>query len=144
MPPIKSLDSISQKWVRVSSVSGQSYSEGIDNPRADWQTQTKAAVGNYKTAMAASLANDSFNKGVSKSTTANWQANAKSKGIVRWPEGIRLATDNYARGFGPFRDVIQNLSLPPRGPKGSPGNIQRVAKIAEALHNKKVQMLASA
>jgi hypothetical protein len=143
MPAIKSLDSISQKWVRVSSVSGQSYAEGIENPRADWQTQTKAGVTNYKTAMAASLANDSFNKGVTKSSTAIWKQNAKDKGVPRWPEGIRLGSANYAIGFGPYRDVIQNLQLPPRGPKGSPGNIQRVAKIAEALHNKKVSMLAA-
>jgi hypothetical protein len=143
MPPIKSLDAISAKWVRVSSVSGQSYEEGIRNPTADWKAQTAAAANNYKAAMAASLSNDSFAKAINKSTSANWQKNAIDKGVGRWPEGIRLSTDNYARGFAPFRDVIQNLLLPPRGPKGAPGNIARVAKIAEALHNKKVQMLTT-
>lgn len=144
MPPIKSLDAISSKWVRVSQLSGSSYQEGILNPTADWKASTQAAAANYKVAMAASLANDSFTKAVNKSSTANWQKGAIEKGVIRWPEGIRLSTDNYARGFAPFRDVIQQLQLPPRGPKGAPGNIQRVAKLAEALHNKKVQLMAGA
>lgn len=144
MPPIKSLDAISQKWVRVSQVSGTSYEEGIRNPTSDWKQQTQAAAANYKAAMAASLANDSFTKAVGKSSSANWQKNAIDKGVTRWPEGIRLGSENYAKGFAPFRDTIQQLQLPPRGPKGSPGNIARVAKLAEALHNKKVQLMASA
>jgi len=141
MPPIKPLDQISAKWARVSGLSAQSYEEGVRNPRADWKTQTTAANTNYKTSMQASLANDSFVKGVNRSSTDNWQLQAVQKGTVRWPEGIRLSTDNYARGFEPFRAVIAALQLPPRGPKGSPGNIIRVAKIAEALHNKKKQLM---
>jgi hypothetical protein len=143
MPPIKSLDAISSKWVRVSSVAGQSYAEGVANPSVDWKTATQAGVQNYKTAMADSLAKDTFAKSIGRSSTQNWRDNATSKGVVRWPEGIRLGSENYAKGFGPYRDVIQNTVLPARGPKGAPGNIQRVAKLAEALHNKKVQMSAS-
>lgn len=140
MPPIKSLDQISSKWVRVSSVAGQSYAEGIANPANDWKVATQAGVANYKAAMQDSLAKDTFSKSISRSTTANWQKNAIDKGVSRWPEGIRLGSENYAKGFAPYRDIIANLTLPPRGPKGAAGNIQRVAKLAEALHNKKVQM----
>lgn len=142
MPPIKPLETISSKWTRVSGQSAQSYEEGIKNPRADWKTQTAAANNNFKASMQAALSNDSFNKGVNRSSTANWQTNALQKGTVRWPDGIRLATDNYAKGFEPYRSTIAALQLPPRGPKGSPGNIARVAKIAEALHNKKTQLMS--
>ena len=143
MPPIKSLDAISAKWVRVSSLAGQSYAEGIENPSKDWKSSTQAGVANYKTAMADSLAKDTFSKSINRSSTENWKQNAKDKGVVRWPEGIRLGSQNYATGFSPYRDVIQNTVLPPRGPKGAPGNIQRVAKLAEALHNKKVAISAT-
>jgi hypothetical protein len=34
--------------------------------------------------------------------------------------------------------VIQGTTLPPRGAKGDPANIQRVAVLATALHAKKV------
>ncbi len=46
----------------------------------------------------------------------------------------------YEEGFAPFRTTIANLTLPPRGPKGDPKNINRVSAVASALHKKKLEL----
>lgn len=73
-----------------------------------------------------------------KTGTSGWQTAAIAKGPSRFSEGVNLATDKYEKGFAPYRDVIDKLSLPPRGPKGDPTNIQRVAAVAKALHDEKL------
>jgi hypothetical protein len=84
-----------------------------------------------------SLADKSFEKGVNRVGTSKWQNAALQKGPGRWAEGVQLSTDNYAKGFAPFAQVIANTTLPPRGPKGDPSNIQRVAAMAKALNDAK-------
>ncbi len=137
MAAIKPLDRISNKWARVASGAGTEYAEGVKNPRRDWQDATKSANSTYKSAMQESLANDSFLKGVSNTPTKKWQDAAVSKGPARFAEGVRLAEGAYRRGFEPYREVIAGLDLPARGPKGSPQNLERVAVVANALHQKK-------
>jgi len=55
------------------------------------------------------------------------------KGPQRFAEGVQLAEGEWQKGFGPYHTAISNLSLPARGPAGSPANLQRVAAIATTL-----------
>ncbi len=63
---------------------------------------------------------------------------SKKLGPGRYSEGVRAAEPEYRAGFAPYHAVIANTTLPPRGPKGSPENIDRVRAIAEALHDQKI------
>lgn len=144
MPAIKSLDRISKKWVAQSAVSEPSYLEGVENPTKDWEKETLAAEAIFEAAIQKAIQAKTFGKGVRRAGTEKWQLNAISKGPARWSQGIALAENAYADGFAPYADVIRNLTLPPRGPKGDPKNIARVAALAKALHDKKVQLQAQA
>lgn len=137
MPPVKSLDRISEKWKRQSGAAQTEYTQGIENPRRDWAQATAQAESSYEKGVQNSIQEKRFSKGVKNAGTAKWQQNALLKGPSRWAEGISLSTDAYQAGFAPYRTIIENLQLPSRGPKGDPANIQRVAKIAEALHAEK-------
>lgn len=137
MPPVKSLDRISEKWKRQSSAAQTEYTQGIENPRRDWAQATAQAESSYEKGVQNSIQEKRFSKGVKNAGTAKWQENALKKGPTRWAEGISLSTDAYQAGFAPYRTIIENLNLPARGPKGDPANIQRVAKLAEALHAEK-------
>ena len=137
MPAIKSLDRISKKWARVAAVSQENYTEGINNPRADWKTQTLAAEKNYDAAIQKAISQKRFGKGVSAAGTEKWKRNALEKGPARWSQGIAVSTDAFEKGFAPYAEVIKNTTLPARGPKGDPANINRVAVMAKALHDKK-------
>ena len=85
MPAIKALDFISSKWKRVTQVSGESYKEGVDNPKVDWALATAAAEGNYNKGVTDAIAQKRFGKGVRKAGTSKWQEGASGKGVSRWP-----------------------------------------------------------
>lgn len=140
MAAIKPLDRSMEKWKRQSAVSQVEFEAGVNNPRSDWMTQTQAAEQNYEAGVTAAIGRKAFSKGVAKAGTAKWQQNTIVKGSPRWAQGINLSGPAYAEGFKPYHDVISALSLPKRGPKGDPGNIQRVAIIAKALHDKKIEL----
>ena len=138
MPPVKNLKRISDKWARQAANSQEEYAEGVRNPRADWATQTRAAEGNYERGVQAAIQKKRFGRGVTKAGTPFWQERTLTKGPSRWAEGIQVSQDAYEKGFSPFRDVIEKTTLPDRGPKGDPKNIQRVAVLADALHKAKL------
>lgn len=138
MAKIKDMARIVEKWKRVAAGAGPEYEEGIRNPKADWETETKAAEARYEAGVSAAIARKGFGKGVRKAGTPKWQAMSLAKGPGRWSQGIDLSGDAYQAGFEPYARVIAALSLPPRGPKGDPRNIARVAAVAKALHDAKI------
>jgi hypothetical protein len=139
MANIKPIDRIASKWATVSGRSGSEYEEGVRNPRNDWQRATAAANATWKAAVSQAVSQDRFAAGVSRTPTARWQENAVSKGVSRYSAGVQLAQTAYQEGFAPYAEVIRGVTLPPRGPKGDPQNINRVATIAKALHDAKMR-----
>jgi len=139
MPPVKSLDKISQKWAQVSQQSQGAYEEGVRNPRSDWADATAKAANNYAAGVSKAVSEKRFEKGVRGAGSSKWQQAAIEKGPGRWAEGIRLSQDAFERGFDPYRQVIEKTTLPPRGPVGDPSNINRVAVLAKALHEERLR-----
>lgn len=138
MPAIKPLDAIVAKWTRVTPGRQDDYRQGVTNPRVDWATATTAAEANWGAGVQASIANDTWIKGVRKTGTAGWQQGCVTLGIQRWAQGVQASGDKYRAGFEPYVNVIQRTTLPPRGATGDPANIERVRVIANALHQAKL------
>lgn len=138
MVQIKSLERIKKNWVTSTQAKQGEYEEGIRNPRTSWATATAAAEPAYKAGIQKAIAENRFSKGVAAAGDDKWQKNSLSKGPARWAQGVAVSADQYAAGFAPYAAVISGLTLPKRGPKGDPANIQRVAVIADALHKKKM------
>ena len=143
MPAIKSPERCADAWKRRSAASTPDYEAGVRDPKTDWAQATKAAEGNYNKGVQAAMSRGAFGKGVSNAGTEKWQKNAIAKGTQRWAAGIALAEDAYIVGFTPYATTIANTKLPPRGPKGDPGNINRVAVMAKALHDKKLSLTSA-
>jgi len=136
------MDRIKRKYVSATQASLAEYEAGVQNPKKDWADETKKAEKNYEAGVQAAIQRKSFSKGVEASGTANWKAKTLAKGPGRWAQGVALSEDDYAKGFAKYHTIIANLTLPPRGPKGDPKNIQRVAVIADALHKAKISGIA--
>lgn len=143
MPPVKSLDRTVRKWERQSAAATPEYQAGIEDPRADWADATQAAEGSYEKGVVSAIGRKAFGKGVRAAGTDKWRRGALNKGVQRWAAGISASLDEYRRGYEPYRQVIENTKLPPRGPKGDPANIARVAVMAKALHDKKLSLQGS-
>lgn len=138
MAKIKDMARIVEKWKRVAAGAGAEYEEGIRNPKADWATETQAAEKSYEAGVTAAITRKGFGKGVRRAGTNKWQVMSLAKGPARWSQGIEVSGDAYQAGFEPFARIIAALTLPPRGPKGDPRNIARVAAVAKALHDAKI------
>jgi len=138
MTAIKPMSQITDKWKRNASAAGDSYREGVQNPRRSWAAAAAAADEARKAGLAAADARDAFVKGVEEAGDAKWKDRATKLGPARFRQGVQIAEADYQKGFGRYHSVIQGVTLPPRGPKGSPENIDRVRVIAEALHSEKV------
>lgn len=138
MAEIKRLDSIREKWARVTPGRTEDYKLGIQNPKRDWETETKDAADRYKAGVDQAHAKGLFAKGVDKAGTKKWQDRALKKGPGRFAEGVYIAAPDYEKGFAPFHAAIERTTLPPRFPKGDPRNYERVKVIGTALHEEKV------
>ena len=134
----KSLSDTSSKWTRRASSASTEYTEGVANPRRSWEQSTKASEKNYETGVQAAIARKAFGKGVGEAGDSKWQNRSIELGSARFSSGVQASEGSYNTGFAPYHQVLSSLSLPPRGSKGSPENLNRVAAVANALRAKKV------
>lgn len=141
MPAIRDVRQLQEKWARRASQAGVDYEAGVQNPTTDWQQATEAAREAWAQGVQAAIQRNAFAAGVRRTGTQGWQRAAVQKGARRFAEGVQVAAqDNaWAQGFEPYAQVIQATQLPPRGPKGDPRNIERVAAMARALREAKLR-----
>jgi hypothetical protein len=133
MPPIKSLAAISEKWARVAPQRSEDYLIGVQNPRVPWDTAAIAAEPQYASGVQAAIGRKAFSAGVRAAGNEKYRRRATELGPSRFATGTQSAKPDYEKGFGPFRQVIESTTLPPRKAKGDPGNIERVRAMAQAL-----------
>jgi len=134
----KDITTVAAKWSQRAQAAGNDYAAGVKAPRRDWQANTAAASTSWSAGVQEAVGNGRFTKGVNAAGTAKWQAAASTKGAQRYPQGVASGGPNYSTGFAPYLAVISGLNLTPRGPRGSPANVQRVQAISDALHAKKI------
>lgn len=125
------------RWASRTAAATQDYQAGVANPRISWQQATVASAEAHKAAVTEALAKGRFAQGVQKAGDAKWQRNAAGKGADRFGPGAAAGVEDYSNGVQKYLQVIEGTQLPPRGPKGDPRNIQRVAVLAAALRKAK-------
>ena len=138
MASIKPLDTIVQKWTRVTPQRQDDYRTGVQNPRVSWTTATTAAENSWGAGVQAAIANNTWIRGIRAAGDTKWQNGCLTVGVQRWAQGVSAAGDRYRAGFSPYAGEIARIQLPARGAKGDPANIERVRAIATALHAKKI------
>lgn len=125
-----------EKWIRKAAASTQDYADGVTAPRIPWSQAAKASEDNYKQAVTAAAQAGKFGKGVTKAGDQKWLNGCTVLGTARWAPGIAAAEGNFAAGIQGVLATISGCTLPPRGVKGDPRNLERVRIIANALHAK--------
>lgn len=137
MAAVKDPQRVAEKWARVTPQRTQDYQQGIQAPRTPWAAASVAAGGRYQQAVTEAASAGRYGKGVNAAGDQRWQSKSLAKGPSRFAEGVALSGPDYQEAVRPYLDTIAATQLPPRGPKGSPQNLQRVAVIAQALRKKK-------
>ena len=133
MANVKSADRVSAKWARVTPQRAEDYTLGIQQPRTPWAAAAAAGNERYKQAVTEAAAQNRFARGVARAGDARWSQKSLSKGPSRFAQGVAESGPDYQAAMGPVLAAIAAAQLPPRGPTGSPANLQRVAAITTAL-----------
>lgn len=134
---MKDIGTIATKWSSRAGAAGSDYKDGVTLTTKDWAANTTAAKDSYAQGVQDAIGRGAFAAGVSKAGTPKWKAAASVIGAQRYPQGVAAGASAYATGFGLHAQALASLQYPPRGPKGSPQNIQRVATVATRLHQLK-------
>jgi hypothetical protein len=134
---LKSMADISAKWARRASAAGPDYEAGLKSPKEDWATATKNAETAFEAGIQDAVSRKAFGKGVTKAGSEKWSRKALAVGPARYGPGVTAATTDYSTEFSPYHDAIERISLPPKGRKGDPANIERVRAIATGLRSLK-------
>jgi hypothetical protein len=137
---VKDLGQVTDKWRRRAATAQADYRIGTQRPRRSWQQATVQAAPRWTQAIQEAAGRNAFQAGVQASSDAEWQKGIQQKGVARWAPGIAASQDKYARNFQPYLETLRSIQLPERGPAGDPGNIQRVAVIAEAMRQRKLSL----
>lgn len=138
MPATKSIQTTVDKWRSRSAVATQDYAAGVTRSGVDWQGPTLAAADAYAVGVQEAIGQGRFARGVQAAGNSRWQNRAREVGSQRFGPGVAASVDRYQQGFAPFLNTIAGITLPPRGPRGSAGNLQRVQLIADALHQQRI------
>ena len=135
---VKDAGTIAKKFVQRASVAGADYKAGVEASGADWLSQTAAAGPNYAAGVQASIADGRFETGVQRAGSAKFTQRAGTLGAQRYPQGVAASEAEFAKGIAPVLSTLASLQLPPRRPKGDPGNMARASAVAAALRALKV------
>lgn len=138
MVNIKSLETISSKWARVTPERAPDYEAGIAAPSRDWATEAVKGQTAYEAAMRDPKVLALRATRIKAVGSEKWSRKATAVGPSRFREGIPAAEADFKTGFGPFHGVISAVTLPPKGARGDPKNYARVKAIGDALHKKRM------
>lgn len=138
MPKIRAMAKIKEKYGRVTPGKAAELEAGLRDPKKNWHDETLASADAWRGGVEGAIAGDRFAKGVGAVTQSDYLDPSLKLGVKRYRDGVTYGTPKYAERFGPYRDVIEATTLPPRGPVGDPANVDRVRIMAAALHDAKV------
>jgi hypothetical protein len=134
---VKDAATVAKKWAARAGAAGADYAAGVNGTTKDWASDTANAAPAWAAGVQTAAANGSFAKGVNAAGTAKWKAKAANVGAARYPQGVAAAAQYYQNGITAVLQVLSGITLPPRGPKGDPGNNNRVTIVTQALRKMK-------
>jgi hypothetical protein len=135
---VKDISASGAKFAKNAGSAGGSYIDGVRSPKRPWQESTLEAEGNFEDGINAAIADKRFAKGVASVSNASWADKAAKKGGRNYPAAVKEAGPDWIKGFDPYQRELSALTLTPRGPRGSPGNYDRVKQIGDALNKVRV------
>jgi hypothetical protein len=145
MPTLRvpTAEDISKKWGDVTPGRADYYRTNASVAGADWESGALAAVPIWKAAMAQAGIDKRLEGGIRKAGSAKFERKIKDVGADRFGPGVTAAIPDMKAGIGPFRDVLDGLTISERGPRGSDKNYKIVKEVGDALYKKRLALLAA-
>jgi hypothetical protein len=122
-----------QKYASVTPTRQQYYQTGVQGAANQWQAGVDGAEPTWSQGVTAAATAHRYSAGVA-GKGSKYSTKAATIGTPRWAQGVSAAEPAYEQAVTRFFQVLASLNLPPRGPVGSPQNLQRVQMVDDALH----------
>lgn len=135
---IKDTATLGKKFVQRAAAAAPDYKTGVEAAGQDWQANTERSGDNYAAGVQQAIGDGRFVKGVQAAGAGKFVARASTLGAQRFPQGVGAAEGEWNRGTQPYLDALKSMELPPRRPKGDPGNQARAQAVAMRLRALKV------
>lgn len=132
-PNVPSIGSVAGKWRRRVEGAADDYKAGVQTKGSRWQAATDAASGTFKTAISSPDMENRYKAGIAKAGQAKYTRRAIAVGPDRYSQAAPVAEQDFSSGMAPVLQAIASVDLPPRGPRGSVQNYNRVKPIGDAL-----------
>ena len=120
------------KYASVTPTRQTYYQTGVQGAGQRWQDGVNISQDVWALGVQQAMAQGRYSTGVAGKGTL-YSTRASTIGAPRWGQGVAAAEPAYESGVTRFFQVLAALTLPPRGPVGSPQNLQRVQIVDEAL-----------
>ncbi len=123
--------SAAQKWATVTPTRGQYYTTGVQGAAQKWQTGVDGANDNWGAGVQAAVGEGRYRTGV-QGKGGLYAQKASTIGSQRWGQGVSQGAPAYETGVQPIFSALSSLTLPPKAPRGSAANLQRVQAVVDA------------
>ena len=138
---VKPIAASTTKWEERARVASAEFAANAEAAAEDWAKNTGAATNNYGAAISAAGIKERFRRGVSRAGAEKFARKVRDVGAARFAPGISAATVDYHAGAEPYYAALEAITLPPRKPRGDPGNLSRVDIIMKTLNAKRLALL---
>ena len=135
---------IGEKWGAVTPQRQTYYAANAPPAGPTWESNTLAAVGTFKSAVAAGNIGQLFSGGVRKAGAAKYTRKVTDVGVGRFGTGVSAAITDMTSGIEPYTTVLAGLTLADKAPRGSPSNYSIVQAVGDPLHKKRLALLGAA
>ena len=135
---VKDTNTLAKKFVQRAGAASGDYKAGVEATGQDWEQGARNGAQNFKDAVIEAANAGRFEKGIAKAGAAKFVARASTLGAQRYPTGVSASEGEWAKNSQPFLEIIRSTDLPPRRPKGDPGNMARSQAIAQRLRAAKL------
>lgn len=139
---VPSAADIAAKWGEVTPARATFYEAETPKAADLWETNTKAAKGTYKAAVADPKISDRFVGGV-RGKAAKFKRKVTDVGVARFAPGIAAAVPDMETAFEPYATLLATIVVSDRKPRGDPANYGIVKEIGEPLHKKRLALLGA-
>lgn len=137
MITVKNAQTSATLFANRAQAAGPQYAAGVQGAGPKWSAETLASAPNWASGVQLAISDGRFAKGVT-SAQPKYVAGATGKGARNYGPAVASAAPAWLAGTQPYLNTIANLTLPPRGPVGSPQNNLRVSAVTDALRQQKI------
>lgn len=137
---VKSPTIISAHYKDSAARAGTNYKEGVKG--VDWKTPaaSQAAEDLYAANVQAAIAVGRRMKQIALVANSDWEKNAETKGATNIVGGIAGAVDKQAKGYAPYGQALNGMSIPDRVADGYQNFLNRAGAVVQAEIAKKKEI----